>query len=240
VAVINESSVMSDTEAKALVQALQTQVSRDYAPVWGVDAKLSFVSRKYHPEPGAWQLVLLDDSDQAGALGYHETTAQDLPLGKAFLKTVKEYGSSMSATASHELLEMLGDPQIQLAAAVDDGNGNTKVYAYENCDAVEDEAFGYTIGGVLVSDFVLPAWFNPAAPKGTRLDFCGKVTTPYQLLKGGYIGVLSTSEGWTQETADDVVHHSSHPDFAGNRWHRRRKGRHTFRSSSAHAAHLVR
>src|SRR5262249_39867419 len=91
IAVINESSVMSDTEAKALVQALQTQVSRDFAPLWCVDAKLSFVSRNQHPESGAWQLVLLDDSDQAGALGYHETTAQDLPLGKAFLRTVKEY-----------------------------------------------------------------------------------------------------------------------------------------------------
>jgi hypothetical protein len=235
VAIINRSSVMNDTQARGLVQALQTQVTRDFTPVWGNGAQLDYVPKGQQPDPGWWWLMLLDDSDQAGSLGYHDLTSEDLPLGKVFLKTVAQYDSSPSITASHELLEMLGDPYLQLAAAVSSADGNSiKVYALENCDPVEDDSFGYKIGGVLVSDFVTPAWFDTSAPKGTRFDFQGKVSRPLEILKGGYIGVLSTSHGWTQETAGKAHHHSSMARFAGNRWHRRRAGRHTFRRSTGH------
>ena len=111
------------------------------------------------PAPaGTWWLVILDDSDQAGALGYHDLTPDGLPIGKIFAASDLKAGDSWSVTASHELLEMLADPNINLTVFVQDADTTGTLYAYEVCDACEDDSFGYKINSnVLVSDFVYPA-----------------------------------------------------------------------------------
>ena len=60
---------------------LQVEISRDFAPVWGSDAVLEFVSRDGTPDPATWWLAILDDSDNADAVGYHSTTPTGMPLG---------------------------------------------------------------------------------------------------------------------------------------------------------------
>ncbi len=40
----NESTVLTNDQVQAAVPALQTQVNRDFAPVWGTDADLEFVT----------------------------------------------------------------------------------------------------------------------------------------------------------------------------------------------------
>src|SRR5437870_5374418 len=107
IAVVNHSTVVKDGEAQAVVQAVQTQVHRDVAPVWGVDADLAFVPRKNKPDSAAWQVGIFDDADQAGALGYHDLTAKGMPLGKVFARTTLKDGGKVSVTFSHEILEML-------------------------------------------------------------------------------------------------------------------------------------
>src|SRR5271154_5664829 len=119
VAVLNQSSVVSDTAVQAAMAALQQQVSTDFASVWGIDADLSFIDSQSTPGPGQWWLVILDNSDQAGALGYHDLTDEGLPLGKVFAQTDLEYNELWTVTASHELLEMLVDPDINLSALGD-------------------------------------------------------------------------------------------------------------------------
>lgn len=42
ISVINASTVLSDSDIRPVVDALQQQVSRDFLPAWGVDAKLTF------------------------------------------------------------------------------------------------------------------------------------------------------------------------------------------------------
>jgi hypothetical protein len=150
-------------------------------------------------------MAILDNADQAGALGYHDITPDGLPLGKVFAKTTVDEGGAVSVTASHELLEILGDPDINLIAEVDDGTGRpAKFYAYEVCDACEDDQFGYKINGILVSDFVYPAYFESfRAANSTQFDFGKHITAPFTLLAGGYISVLdlaNLSEGWQQVT----------------------------------------
>jgi len=51
IAVINATSdvVLSDAEAAPAVNALQEQVTSDFAPVWGTDADLTFVPRGQTP-----------------------------------------------------------------------------------------------------------------------------------------------------------------------------------------------
>lgn len=207
IAIINESTVCTDAEIKGYIDPLQTQVSRDYAPVWGLNAILTFYSKGSTIPSDSWQIAILDNSNQAGALGYHQTTTTGMPQGFVFAATDKQYKSSVSVTISHELLEMLADPGIISATAVQDAQGNMTLYALENCDAVEDDSLGYIIDGILVSDFVYPSYFSvqPLEADQNKYDFCGHVTSPLQILAGGYLGVWTFQNGWTQKTGADRV-----------------------------------
>lgn len=228
IAVINSSTVLSDTDVQAAVPALQTQVHRDFAPVWGTDADLTFVAQNGTPPDGYWWLVVLDNSDQAGALGYHDLTPQGLPLGKIFAATDQQYGEQWTVTASHELLEMLGDPDINLTAFVQSSDTVGVLYAYEVCDACEADAIAYQINGVLVSDFVYPAWFESFRQQGsTQFDFQKQITQPFQLLPGGYIGVYNVTAGggWTQITAQGTPAEYRARPRVGSRRERRRTPR---------------
>src|SRR5205807_2681637 len=225
VAVINASTVLTDEQVQAAVPALQTQVRRDFAPAWGIDADLSFVPCNAIPDPGLWWLTVLDDSDQAGALGYHDITDEGLPLGKVFAKADLRYGSRWTVTASHELLEMLADPEVNLTVFVQQSDQGGRLYAYEVCDACEADELGYAIDGTLVSDFVYPAWFEPSRDPGSaKFDYANKVQAPFELLPGGYIGVFDVTAGvgWQQITAQGSAPKYRMRPQVGSRRERRR------------------
>src|SRR6266851_4092912 len=185
---------------EAVLPALQKQVSDDFKAYWEQDCTLSFVPKGQPLIAGWWQIIITDNPDQAGALGYHELTSAGAPLGKVFAKLDLDNGSSWTATLSHELLEMLADPWINWCAMGSD----SKIYALEVCDAVEADDLGYDIDGVRVSDFVTPAWFEPTC--ADRLDFKKHVSkelelSELELARGGYISILDPASGWTQITA---------------------------------------
>jgi hypothetical protein len=131
-------------------------------------------------------------------------------LGKVFAGLDIQSGGSWTVTLSHELLEMLADPWINWCAQGPDG----KVYALEVCDAVEADELGYQIDGVLVSDFITPAWFEPT--QADRVDFKERISKPLQLAAGGCISVLNIGGKWTQLAAQAQT-----PIPAGSRRQRR-------------------
>jgi hypothetical protein len=228
VAVLNASSVLKDSEIGKAMPALQTQVHRDFASAWGIDADLVAVPKGSNPPSGAWWLVILDSSDVAGALGYHDLTSEGLPLGKVFAETDRTNGLQWTVTASHELLEMLADPDINLAAYVDQPGGGIRLYAYEVCDPCEADEFGYQLDGTFVSDFVHPAWFESFRKAGsTQFDQQSRIKEPFQLLSGGYIGIFDcpSGNGWTQITGDEKAHRYSMRPPVGSRRERRRTPR---------------
>jgi hypothetical protein len=221
IAVFTVSTVVDDAQLQPVVAALQKQVSDDFAPAWGIDADLRFVPAGSKPKPGEWWLAVLDNSDQAGALGYHDLTQEGLPLGKVFAKTDQQYGEQWTGTASHELLEMLADPNINLTV-FDESKEGGRLYAYEVCDACEAEKFGYKIDGIPVSDFVYPSWFESfRKANSTQFDHTKKINRPFQLLSGGYIGVydILQGSGWKQLTAERVNFRARPP--VGSRRERR-------------------
>lgn len=232
IAILNESTVLKDAQIQPVVAALQKQVANDFCPAWNIAVPtLVFVPQGQPAPAGAWHLLILDNSDQAGALGYHDVTPEDQPLGKVFAKDDLDAGTSWSVTISHELLEMLADPLINLTSVVQKSARSGRVYALEDCDAVEDDSFGYKIDDILVSDFVLPSWFVPGSP--APWDFQKKLSAPLQLLPGGYIGVLafSSKKGWTQITAEDKP--GGKPAKVGSRRERRSRGRENWKKSTA-------
>ena len=153
IAVKNLSTVVTQAQIAKAVPALQKQVSNDFCSVWGIDATLTLLTKSQKVPTGAWLLGVFDDADQAGALGYHDLTRTGQPLGKVFARTTISDGGLWSVTCSHELLEMLADPNINLCAF---DEGNRRLYAYEICNTVETDKLGYQIDGVTVNDFVLP------------------------------------------------------------------------------------
>lgn len=206
ISVINSCTVLSDAQINAAVKDIQTQITRDFAPVWGVTADLVFVPKKGAIDPNSWQVPILDTSDEAGALGYHDITANGMPLGKVFAKTDLLYGYSWSVTMSHEILEMLADPDCIRTVFVQTTRGG-KIYAYEVCDPCEDDSQGYRIGNTLVSDFVFPAYFETTVKPGrTQMDQRGLIKRPYQILQNGYLLCfdIKSGAGWTYVTGDSA------------------------------------
>lgn len=231
IAFINESTVVRDADAQKWMAALQYQADHHFRPAWGPTCRMTFFGKGQKPPAEMAWLALLDNSDQAGALGYHDLTPDGMPLGKVFAATDQQYNETVSVTASHELLEMLADPYISYTMLTVDTNNNVLGYAWEVCDACEDEQFSYEIDGVKVSDFVYPSWFQPWRPRGsTRFDQMQKIQSPFQLLVGGYIGIWTPQTGWTQQNAEEVPYHKTRP-IVGQRRERRKTLREHWRLS---------
>ena len=209
IALVNHSFIPSQLIA-AIVPALQTQVDRDWVPHWGGGARI--ITDGDLVPANAWVIALVNTSDEAGALGYHETTAAGQPCGIVAVGDCIRDGLNWTVTVSHELLEMLADPEITKVQQAIEG-GITYDYAYEVCDAVEDDRFAYPILGHFMSDFVLPAWFNPTQVINNDLAFAldsglfsfrNNVRGPFRLAAGGYIGrreISPTPGDWSQVLA---------------------------------------
>lgn len=203
ISITNNSTVMSDDEVKQIIPALQHQISYHFKPYWDSGANLKWAGKK--AIEGTWEIAFLDDSDQAGALGYHDFDPTKYPNAKVFAGTDQQYGLSPSVTASHEALEMLADPYINLGAQT----SNTEFYGYEVGDPVEADEDGYNINiarrgetpiNILMSNFVLPRWFVPESPTdGTyKFDYRGLLTQPLEVREGGYVSIFTSGEGWSQ------------------------------------------
>ena len=196
IAVINESTAISDADVKKMVPAFGSQWNKDLNSVWGVgDAAFTFSANKTAPASGSWWVVFLDDSDQASALAYHDLTNEGLPIAKVFVKTILADKASLSVGATHEICEMAVDPWLN--GAYQDIQGT--FWAGEVCDPVEDTQYGYDIGGVLVTDFVTPSWFGHERAKGP-IDFKGHAHAAFQVLTGGYAQKFDPQKGWQQVT----------------------------------------
>jgi len=195
ISVINESHAITDAQVQVMIAAFQAQWNRDLAPIWDLEvAEFTWTAKSQQPPTSSWWVVFLDDSDQANALAYHDLTDKGQPISKVFVKTILDDNASVSVGATHEICEMAVDPTINLAAQDAEGI----FWAYEVCDPVEDDRYGYDINGVLVTDFVTPTWFGFKNATGA-LDFQQHASAPFQILTGGYAQKFGQG-GWTQVT----------------------------------------
>jgi len=207
IAIQNLSTVLTDAQVQAAAAAMQIQLDRDFQPAWGSSATVLFLTKTQPVPLNVWPIYILDNTDTAGALGYHDESRKGVPFGRIFAKTCMQYGYSWTVTLSHELLEMMANPNINLTVFNQTTNTAGTIYFHEIGDACEDDSFGYTINGILVSDFVYPSWFDPyqVAP-GTKYDQTGHCTAPFQVLHNGYVSIFNVSRGsgWTTITRDNV------------------------------------
>ena len=189
--IVNESTEKTLTEAieVKIASAVQEQVCRDYASLWqAAGVAVRSVAKESEALSDECIIVLLDNADQAGALGYHDVTPSGRPYSRIFVETILSGGgnliadgNSVSVCISHEVLEALVDPYCNFYADNIDGSIQ---YAVEIADPVESDF--YMIGGVAVSNFVGPRWFDPLDTSGP-FDQMSVLTRPFQLSAGGYV-----------------------------------------------------
>ena len=104
----------------------------------------------------------------------------------------------MTSVSSHELVEMLVDPAINMLTT---GPDLKSAYAYEAADPVEDDSLGFKVNGFNMTDFIYPSYFEIfRKPNSTKFDYRGKVSRPFQILAGGYQIVFKNGK-WTELTA---------------------------------------
>lgn len=194
-ALVSEIKSISASELTRVAAALQKQVVRDFGPIWKLQATVNAFTRLDDVPVGYWPIIVRDDINVPGAAGVHEDKD-----GQPF--ALVQYSLSWSLTASHETLEMLGDPfGNRLIAGQSPKKGQGRVeFLVEVCDPSEDAAFSYTANGVMVSDFYTPNYFDPASSAGVRYSYTGAITGPRQVLKGGYLSWHDpVSNHWWQE-----------------------------------------
>jgi len=190
IACFNQAKTDLQVNYDDLIAAMQKYIDDFIVPVWNTPAKLV---KTADFEKGAWAMVFVDDADQADALAYHDLTPDGFPVAKVFVRTTLSNGDQVSVSASHELVEMLVDPAINLMST---GPDPKTIYAYESADPVE--ALSFEVDGIPMSDFVYPSYFEVFHPAGSvRFDQMGKVNKPFQILSGGYQIIFKNGK-WSQ------------------------------------------
>lgn len=222
IAVINQSTLVSGEQAGLMCLAVNLQLEQHVLPAWNMKEG----SVKFYPDPSqvpadAWLVSILDNSTQAGALGYHSEDGDKID-GFIFAGPVLNDGGvalydgsnpqrvSVSSVLSHEVCEMVGDwfasywadgPAIQAS----DGQVYNQ-YALELCDPVEGNSYPVVVNGceVSVSNFVYPNWFNKqATAKDAPFDYLHKLTAPFTMTPGGYM-ILRRGDTYQQVFGEKV------------------------------------
>jgi hypothetical protein len=185
ICIVNKSKVVSDADVKRIIPALQKQITRDFEPVWGWGAHLVFNAKRYD-----MKVIIKDTAGKGGYLGYHIKDGK--PITYLFAKDDIAASGEYTTTLSHELLEMIADPGVNLYAIGKcrvGGRSRTALFGLEVCDPVESNS--YKIQGVKVSDWVVPEWFEMEHKKGQmKMDYLGVIDAPFMLAEGGYADVL--------------------------------------------------
>jgi hypothetical protein len=91
----------------------------------------------------------------SGAAACH-TVVNGAPVALVDAASWADFGEPWTIAASHELFEMLVDPQTNATTAFPDGSGNA--WMTEVADPVQN--YWWWVGGIRISDFVYPAWFE--------------------------------------------------------------------------------
>lgn len=196
--IIDRSTLLSDADHALMVEACKFQLENHVAPLWN---RGSWKIVEDQPDSVGYPIVIIDDPDQAGVLGYHSKSPGGKVWGRVFIKPILNRGGSMlsgplsvSAVLSHEVIEAYCNPDINIWARRKDG----LLVAYEACDPVENDCYEViTTSGkpISVSNFVLPSWFDPNPEPGTQFDYMKRVSSPYAMSKNGYIITLDARTG---------------------------------------------
>jgi hypothetical protein len=188
VALVSDTPSVTLSQVTTVAAALQKQVSRDFGPIWSVNATVNAFDALESVPVDYWPVILRDDIQEPGAAGYHTDDH-----GQPF--SLVQVDNTWPLTASHETLEMLADPfgnrtiagapPPQAPAPI--SGFNRVVYLVEVADPCESDQFSYKVNGVQVSDFLTQHYYDPNEAAGVRYSFRNHIREPHTVLEGGYV-----------------------------------------------------
>lgn len=188
---VSLTSQVSFGELSKVSAAIQKQLVRDFTPIWNIDVTIDAFATADDVPLGYWKLLVVDTFAQGG----QHRDRKNQPYG------LVAAGPSWSLYASHEALEMLADPFGNRLVAGDSpapSQGRVE-FLVEVCDPCLSGHCGYTVNGILVSDFYTPNYFDALPASGVRYSFTAAITAPRQVLDGGYPSWRVTSGDWFQQ-----------------------------------------
>jgi hypothetical protein len=181
-ALVSLTTEVSLAQLAPVSAAIQKQISRDFGPIWNVEATVD-VFEKLEDVPLGYWYVLLQEELPNDAAGLHKRDDNKQPFALVALT------DNWPIFVSHEVLEMLVDPLGTLTRAGNSlkaGQGRVE-YLVEVCDPCQASKFAYSANSVLVSDFYTPHYFDPLKSSSVRYSFSGQVRGPREVLDGGYL-----------------------------------------------------
>jgi len=204
IALVSETQEVSCRQLNKVAAALQKQALRDFRPLWFINATVDAFESLEDVPLGYWPIMVRDDIDMPGAAGVHLDDK-----GQPF--ALVQYDEGWALTASHEMLEMLADPwgnRLIAANSPKPDQGRVE-FLVEVADPSEAPDFGYTVNGILLSDFLTPHFWDPEAVPGVRYSYMNRIQGPRQILRGGYMSWHDpVSDHWWQQ-----VWFNSQPQF---------------------------
>ncbi|MFN0099647.1 MAG: hypothetical protein ACKVS7_13300 [Gemmatimonadaceae bacterium] len=216
ISIVNQSTVKSDDEVQQAIRVVNRQIAEDVAPYWGLTATLRLDGTG---RGGAIRdvrgdaLLRLRDEVQSD----HDVGTAGVPEGVVFTQLEQLVKKSVpwltwTVALSHEAIELLLDPWVNTLVRGPHPESKRSVFYYrEVCDPVQSEI--YTLDGLPVSNFVLPAYYGPGTKKNSDTNFLGTPMRPFGFLKQGNVGFWDPQKGarggyvmWPAFGSDDVHH----------------------------------
>jgi hypothetical protein len=187
IAVVNKSKHVSPDDARALVAAVDRQVREQFAPTWSrlPCPPILFDDESHIP----WGMARLSFSDLWDATNFdaYHAEAGGTAIGVVSVAKILEMGGSVRGAVarafSHEVLEAHVDPYCN--AWIDDARSGIS-WAFEVCDPVQDDHYTHEDGGVWLSNFVTPRFFDWQSTGLAGYDHLDTLGAPFSYELGGY------------------------------------------------------
>ncbi len=187
VALVDVHHAIDPDELRRVATALTTQVNDHFAPVWDVTATVG-IDAKPHQHPSTIELRM--DAKGAHPPGRHfKGPGGKSPSAVVYLSSLgKTWRDVWPFLASHELLEMLANPQGERTASAPHPDDETVTvdYLVEVCDpcAVQWYPIHLPKGDkVRVSDFVVREYYEPKTLGSiAKYSYTGLIKEPLDVL----------------------------------------------------------
>ncbi|HLY41446.1 MAG TPA: hypothetical protein VKR52_09530 [Terracidiphilus sp.] len=194
--IANVTTQVASADFDAAVAAIGKQVAQHFEPEWSISATLKPIAlplngKKAPVQKDADAIIYLGDSSDdpttgvSGAYGYHSANNAKIPYGFVYLDICERYKEVWTCTLSHEVLELLGDPDAAMTVTgpAPKGKSGTVYYDLEVCDPTQGDI--YSIDNVVVSNFVGKKYFGLSGGTGNT-NYLNLKLAAFGVRPGGY------------------------------------------------------
>jgi hypothetical protein len=190
---IDRTLTIGNATLEKVANALQTQISNHFAPIWSVGATVKAGTQVSGKQQA---IYIVSELDLPNAYGYHYIDEKAVPYANVLLRD----NLAWTITASHELMEMLVNPQLNrfLVTDITIEIPGDEQFLLEVAGPVQDRKYGYKINDILVSNFIYPSYFDILPVSDKKYDYMGLIKTPRSILSGGYVSFTDNVGQWWQ------------------------------------------